>query len=145
MESLLIFVPAFILAVLAGILLFGAGLYFLITRLFVSLSGINRLAAAYPAPAAPAGEILRRRTIQIGAVRWRNCVDIAATPEGLYLHVRQFATRFAPLLIPWSELKAAGETWYYWQRAKRLSVGSPAITELALHLPLYALVEPYLR
>jgi len=145
MESVWCAGGLFFLAVLTGILLFGAGLYYLITRFFVSSSGLGRLMEAYPAPMTPAGPLLRRQTIRLGPVRWRRCVNIAVAPEGLYLEVRQTFTNFKPLLIPWEQIQPAGETLLYWQRAMRLAIGEPAITNLVIFPDLYQAMRPYLR
>ena len=144
MGTLVLAAPAFFVAILVAISLFGACLHLLITRLSVSASGLNRLAQRYTVAMAPAGQPMRRRTLMIGAVRWRHCVDVALYPDGLYIHVRQFMARFPPLLIPWSDLRLQGETLLYWDRAMRFEVGSPAVTTLVVRMPLYNAMKPYL-
>ena len=113
-------------------------------RIFGRVSGLNRLAQAYPALSTPAGPTLAGRTVQIGAVRYRRCVTVHVSDAGLYLWVRPVLSRHQPILIPWSEVKQVRETMLYWQRAMRLSVGMPEVATVTLLMDLFTLVSPHL-
>jgi hypothetical protein len=127
-------------ALLATTLLGMVGMF----RVFGRVSGLNRLAQAYPALRAPAGPTLTGQTVQIGAVRYRRCVTVNVSEAGLYLWVRPVLSKHQPILIPWSEVKQVRETVLYWQRAMRLSIGMPELATVTLQMNLFDLVRPYL-
>ena len=127
-------------ALLAVTLLAIVGMF----QVFGRVSGLNRLAQAYPAPHTPTGPTLTGRTVQIGAVRYRRCVTVNVSEAGLYLWVRPVLSQHQPILIPWSEVKQVRETVLYWQRAMRLSIGMPELATVTLQMNLFDLVRPYL-
>jgi hypothetical protein len=127
-------------ALLATTLLAMVGMF----RVFGRVSGLNRLAQAYPAPHTPTWPTLTGRTVQIGAVRYRRCVTVNVSEAGLYLWVRPVLSKHQPILIPWSEVKQVRETVLYWQRAMRLSIGMPELATVTLQMNLFDLVRPYL-
>jgi len=127
-------------ALLATTLLAMVGMFWVFGR----VSGLNRLAQAYPAPHTPTGPTLTGRTVQIGAVRYRRCVTVNVSEAGLYLWVRPVLSKHQPILIPWSEVKQVRETVLYWQRAMRLSIGMPELATVTLQMNLFDLVRPYL-
>ena len=114
-------------------------------RFFASISGLNRLAAKYPAAHPPEGEQQAKQTLQIGPVRFRRCVTVHVGSSGLYLHVRPVTSRYAPMLIPWQELRRPHQALLYWQRAMVLSVGDPQVATLRLKETLFRQIEPYLH
>ena len=127
-------------ALLAVTLLAIVGMF----QVFGRVSGLNRLAQAYPAPRALAGQTLTGRTVQIGAVRYRRCVTVNVSEAGLYLWVRPVLSQHQPILIPWSEVKQVRETVLYWQRAMRLFIGVPEVATVTLPMDLFSIASPYL-
>lgn len=124
--------------------LFVAGLCAFVFAVFRRASGIGRLAERFAAAGPPAGPVYDRQTVQVGAVRWRNCVTIGATPQGLYLALRPAFPRYPPLLVPWSEIKGAQTVRLYWRQAVRLTIGAPEVGSLTVLMPIYSLIYPYL-
>jgi hypothetical protein len=131
--------PTLLLAPLAPLFLGVASIY----HPFARASGLTRLIERYATTAACGSGSLRGQTVQIGAVRWRRCVTVVADLGGLYLHVRPFGGRYAPVLIPWSDLRFKRATLLYWGKAATLSVADgPA--EITLPQRLWELIQPYL-
>lgn len=138
--SFLIFFLLILLAVLAALYFF----YTFLMRLFARMSGYNRLAQRYATPYQPEGQEYRRQTLQIGAVRWRNCVRIGVSPLGLYLRPEAMLTSYAPVLIPWDEIRKTEGTRLYWRQAWRLSVGEPRVATITLPMDLFETIRPHL-
>jgi hypothetical protein len=134
----------FILVLLAVLMTFGLLIAFL-TPIFRQSGGWNRLAASYMAQGQPEGEVYTKQTVQIGAVRYRQCTTVYVGPRGLYLSVHvSVLPSSPPLFIPWGEFKHVQETLLYWQRAFRLTIGDPQVGTLTLKAGLFAMVQPYL-
>jgi hypothetical protein len=117
---------------------------FLMSKLLSSAGGLSKLAAAFPTSELPAQQVQPRQTVQIGAVRYKNCTDFAVSPQGLYLCVRNPLGRPQPLLIPWHQMQVVGDARIYWNAAKVLSVGSPEIARVSLMMPHLSAIQPYL-
>jgi len=114
-------------AVLVGVA-FGASA--LLFKLFGHTSGLDKLAALYPATSPPEGPMYRRQWMAVGPVYYKNSADISVGPRGLYVWVRPFLAKYDPVLIPWTELRDPRGAILYWQRAVRLTVGNPQVTTL---------------
>jgi hypothetical protein len=113
-------------------------------RIFAKVSGWTRLAEHYPASEQPEGAKYTRRTVQVGAVRYRNCVTVCLSPQGLYLWARPILSKYPPVLIPWGEIQRIQETRLYWERALQLSVGNPQVATITVRMGLFKLLQPYL-
>jgi hypothetical protein len=113
-------------------------------RIFAKVSGWTRLAEHYPAIDQPEGAKYTRQTVQVGAVRYRNCVTVCLSPQGFYLWARPIFSQYPPLLIPWGEIQRVQETRLYWERAMQLSIGSPQVATITLRMGLFRLIQPYL-
>ena len=89
-----------------GILLFLAGFLALLHSIFAQTSRWNALAQRYGAIMEPEGRKLMRQTIKVGAVRWRLCVTVVLSPQGMYLHLGHRQSwlsairKHPPVLIP---------------------------------------------
>jgi hypothetical protein len=114
-------------------------------RIFAGISGWNRLAERYPAGDAPEGAKHTKQTVQVGAVRYRRCVTVCLSPQGLYVWARPILSKYPPILIPWDEIQHIQETRLYWERAMQLSVGSPQVGTITVQKRLFELIQPYLN
>ena len=112
---------------------------------FTQMSGWTRLARAYPAPGQPEGQRTERQTVQVGSVRFRRCVTVCVSAEGLYLRARVVLSRYAPILIPWGEIEGIQEAMVYWQRAVRLRAGNPEVGTVTVPMALLESIRPHLR
>ena len=132
-------------------LLFLVGFLALLYSIFAQISGWNALAQRYAAIVEPEGRKLPRQTIKVGRVRWRSCVTIVLSPQGMYLEVGSqlpvlsAIRKHPPVLIPWSEFKAPREGRLYlgWQ-AVQLSVSEPETAAITFPLSLYEDMTGYL-
>ena len=140
----MLIVPIFIVVLLVVLIAFGLLIAFL-TPIFRRSGGWDRLVASYAAQGQPEGEAYAKQTVQIGAVRYRQCTTVYVGPQGLYLSVQvSVLPSYPPLFIPWGEFKRVQETLLYWQRAFRLTIGDPQVGTLTLKAGLFAMVQPYL-
>jgi len=75
--------------------------------MFPQLSGWKRLSQEFPVTEPYRGEWQRWQSAKIGRISCNSCLDIAMTPEYLYLSSGAFGFLFGPpLQIPWSALEA---------------------------------------
>ncbi len=113
---------------------------------FANISGLNKLAEAYSASQAPAdlpsGARWTVQTIGVGTIRYRNCVDVAVSAEGLYLWVRPPLLTKARLLIPWDDIVATQPARLYSRPAVRLVIGDPEVGTIRLYRELYEAILP---
>lgn len=91
----------------------------------LSKGGWGQLKQQYRVEQPPSGTIVRRQTVKIGLVTFKQCITVGIANEGLYLSMWR-----TTVLIPWSELAAAGETTFFWRRVPVLAVGQPQFTTL---------------
>ena len=134
----------FIFVLLVVLVAFGLLIAFL-TPIFRQSGGWNKLAASYTARGQPEGAVYTQQTVLIGAVRYWRCTTVYVGPQGLYLSVHvSILPSYPPLFIPWGEFKRAQETFLYWQRAFRLTIGDPQVGTLTLKAGFFAVVQPYL-
>lgn len=108
--------------------------------------GWTKLAEAFPASGAPAGDLLRRQTVQVGAVVYKNCTAVGVSPAGLYLAVKiPFASRLKPLMIPWEGIQELRTGALHWKKTVILSVGRPEIGTVTVFRDFYEKLRPFLR
>lgn len=112
---------------------------------FAQLSGYERLVERYPASGEPGGQAYTMQTVQIGPVRYRRCVTVHVSPQGLYLQPRFLLSRYPPIRIPWGEFVRVENAMIYWGRARRLSIGEPEAGTIAVQMDLFQSIQPYLR
>ncbi len=101
------------------------GFVVLLLYYLLSKGGWGQLKQRYRVEQPPGGTIVRRQTVKIGLVTFKQCITVGIADEGLYLSMWR-----TTVLIPWSELAAAGETTLFWRRVPVLAVGQPQITTL---------------
>ena len=89
--------------------------------LFGHVSGLPRLVQQYPATEQPEGTERLKQTVKIGAVRYRGCVTVTVSSQGLYLRVQAPLSRYPAVLIPWDEVKGTRQARLYGRRGMRLS------------------------
>ncbi len=118
---------------LVGIFL---GLVFLALYLAKSMGGTTggwqRLLEVYASDGAPPGETVKRQSIQIGAVTYKNCVTLGVTDQGLYVSLRQKTVR-----IPWGEIRAVGQATLFWQKVPMLTVGDPPVATMTVPVAVF--------
>ena len=115
------------------------------------------LAERYPAVETTASAVAahsarHRQTIQIGAVRWRRCVSVCMTPEGLHLVMPSPGALLKvlglmgkqPIFIPWTEIVGAEPARLFMLPGYRLLVGSPVVATVTVYSELYSAIYPYL-
>ncbi|NIA28731.1 MAG: hypothetical protein GWP06_02315 [Actinobacteria bacterium] len=119
-----------ILLVLALVML----LYRLILKIFAKSGTWGKLAKKYPAETVPTGILLGKKTIRIGAVRYRRCVTAGLLQDGLYLATN--LSGHAPFCIPWGDFYFMGKTRIYSRQALQWSIGKPEIARIAFPGPL---------
>lgn len=136
------------LAALILILLILLGL-FLLPRLMKNLGGRGqgwtRLGEHFPASFHPEGESVKRQTIEVGRVVYKNCATVGWNSQGLYLEVKiPFSSKLNPLLIPWDRIKGIREGSLHWKKTVILSIGTPEIGTVTLFPDLFAQARLFL-
>lgn len=121
---------------------FGVGLFIGIVHLLRRGSGWVTMAGLYAYSGPAPSTIWPRQTLMVGKVQYRNTVNFALIPEGMYLQ-----TRFNPqaLLIPWRVFSSCQQATLYWQKAYTLTVGNPVLGSITLLGPLFNASRVYLR
>lgn len=100
-ESILYTILGLICATFSAIACFG------LIVAFPHMSGWKRLSQEFAVTEPCRGEWQRWQSAKIGRIRCNRCLDIAMTPEYLYLSSGAFRFLFGPpLQIPWSALEA---------------------------------------
>ena len=112
--------------------------------------GWDDLVQKFGARAPPSGTIRSGMTVQAGdgmaAPVYKNCTTIGVSAAGLYVGSGGFFGLFSlpSVLIPWHEIRRVDAATLYWQKAFRLSVGSPETASLTLRADAYHMVMEYL-
>jgi hypothetical protein len=127
-----------ILLIVSGVLLLiGVVVGFVLLVLFLlSKGGWGRPRERYSTPNLPAGQIVQRQTVKIGAVTYKRCVTVGIATEGLYLTIWR-----KTVLIPWSEFKGVGQTMLYWQRVPLLTVANPPVATITVQNDLFEIMR----
>jgi hypothetical protein len=112
--------------------------------LFGHVSGLTRLAQQYPAAERPEGVERLKQTVKIGAVRYRGCVTVTVSSQGLYLRMQAPLSRYPAVLIPWDEVKGTRGARLYGRRGTRLSIGRPEVGAVTMYEELFRLTQPHL-
>jgi hypothetical protein len=112
-------------------------------------SGWNKLTQRYGTNIEPQGTKFKLQTIKVGVVRWRWCVTVVLSPQGMYLHLATgpaaLLGKLPPVIIPWSEFKKPrkGRLYLGW-KAVEMSVGEPEMVPITFPLMLYQQITGYL-
>ena len=105
--------------------------------IFSRISGIDKLAEKFPAAGTPSGQEFKKQTIQIGPVRYRNCLTVIINSSGLYLLVTAPFIKTHEIFIPWEEFYNVGSTRLYSQKAVKLNIGKPSIGTISVYESLH--------
>lgn len=127
--------------IIGGVLWFCI-LFFGLLYLFQHVGGWARLARYFCAPGEPPGFRVTRRSIRVGAVRYRFTTTIVISQYGLYL--RTGMPFHPPLLIPWQAVAGIRASRLYWFPAFTLSIGEPRLATVTLHQDLFAQLQQFL-
>ena len=107
-------------------LLFVSIIFIFNISLFAEMSGWNRLAERYALPGALPEKTHRFQSIKLNRVLYRRVLQMAETPEGLYLAPMWFfRLNHQPLFIPWNAIHVEEQpTWWgfypgYFQAAQK--------------------------
>ncbi len=112
-------------------------------RGFTKNSGMNAMAAQYPAMKEPANA-WRWQTAKIGAIQYRRCLTVAVVDAGLYLSAKLFLTAPQSALIPWSQIRLVGAGRLYWKPTRRISIGNPQVAVIEVFENLWQQIAPHL-
>jgi hypothetical protein len=99
----------------------------LLVFFLLSKGGWRPLTEMYATPNLPAGLVIQRQTVKVGAVTYKRCVTAGIADEGLYLTIWR-----RTVLIPWSEFKGIGQARLHWQRVPVLTVGNPSVATITV-------------
>ena len=99
-------------------------LWIVVTALLSRLSGWRELAQRYPHTGTPEESFSFQTVSFRWAINYRNCVTIGLAPEGLSLSILKPFRMFHPsILIPWSVIRSADATRYFFYDATRIQIG----------------------
>jgi hypothetical protein len=114
---------------------------------FYRMSGWNKLLERFPAEKEPEGNRFSGKTIAVGAVRYRRCVTVSASQQGLYLTAKvPLTSGNPPILIPWCEIKKVQKSWEpYIGECIMFSIGEPEIGIIKLPMDVFNSTRPYLE
>lgn len=135
MENTLIVV---LIVVAALALALSIGGFVVLLLYLISKGGWGQLKQRYRVEQPPGGTVIRRQTVKVGLVTFKRCITVGIADEGLYLSMWR-----TTVLIPWSELAAAGETTLFWRRVPVLAVGQPQVTTLTFEHDLIARMQAH--
>jgi len=127
----------FVVGMVLGFAAFFAGEWCLLVWLFSRIGGWSRLAQRYAATQQPSGTIYSRQTAELGLMRYRSCLTVGMSPEGLYLKVwPMFRLGHPPLLIPWADVSQPKEVSKFFHQHAEVALGSPPTAVLRLPVQL---------
>lgn len=128
---------------LVVIVIFAVGAWFLapiIAQHFKGAAGgWSRLSEVYATTRQLPTRLLRRQTIVLGQILYRNCVTVGFDDIGLYLApgfpISIFEKR--ALFFPWSEFMRVEEGRLFWSKAAVLTLGEPVVGTITLPVELF--------
>ena len=93
-----------------------------------------------------------KQTVQVGGVRWRACVDVGVTNEGLHLLIPSRGllsdglglSNKPPIFMPWMEFSGVEKATLYMLPGYRLLIHNPVAATLIVCAQLYADIYPHL-
>lgn len=148
MSQLFLFSSTLVIILITFVFLAGFTIFvaYLMWRILANIGGWPRFAERFPGPAEPTGHVQTGQTVRIGAVRYRFCVTIGVSDQGLYLAAKLLVPWMShqPMLIPWSEFKSASKSILYWRSGVQLSICEPSIGHITLYRSFYDQIQPYL-
>lgn len=128
---------------LVFIVIFAVGGWFLapiIAQHFKGAAGgWSRLSEVYATTRQLPKRLLRRQTMVVGQILYRNCVTVGFDDIGLYLApgfpISIFGKR--ALFFPWSEFVRLEEGRLFWSKAAVLSLGEPVVGTITMPMELF--------
>ena len=112
--------------IFAGAILLVIGILAL-TFYCLSKGAWRRLVEIYATTNPPAGQVVQRQTVKVGAVVYNRCVRVGIADEGLYLTIYR-----KTILIPWNDFGRIDPTVLYWQNVPVLTVGNPPMATITV-------------
>jgi len=101
--------------------------------------GWSRLSEVYATTRHLPTQLLRRQTVVVGQVVYRNCINVGFDDIGLYLApgfpVSIFGKR--PLFFPWTKFTRVEEGRLFWRKAAVLSLGEPVVGTITMPMELF--------
>jgi hypothetical protein len=113
----------------------------------VRASGLPALIERYRTDSPPPPNALRRQTVAVGKVNFKNCVLLGIGDAGLYLDfggVPLVMPRKPPVLIPWGDLRKTGERRLFWKACSELSIGQPSLGTITVFDEAFQRMRPHL-
>jgi len=123
--------------IVVGSLAASLGLTAAVLAIVVTMGGGKRkgwkaLAAAYPVPPDLGTiQVWPKQTVQVGAVQYRQGVQVGVLGRGLYLATGYF--RLPPLFIPWTALSAPEPKRLYGRPGLAFGLAEPVDTRIVVY------------
>lgn len=132
---LAVFLVVFVLFVVGGRLLVP-----IIAQHFKGAAGgWSRLSEVYATTRHLPAQLLRRQTLVVGKVLYRNCITVGFDDSGLYLEpgfpISLLGKR--PLFVPWTEFTRVEEGRMFWRKAAVLPLGEPVVGTITVPMELF--------
>jgi len=134
--------------IIVGSLAASLGVIAAVVAIVVTVGGGKRkgwkaLAAAYPVPTDLGTiQVWPKQTIQVGAVQYRQGVQVGVLGRGLYLATGYF--RLPPLFIPWTALSAPEPKRLYGRPGLAFGLTAPVDSQIVVYEELGQRFTPHL-
>lgn len=134
-------IPAVFLVVV--VVIFAVGGWFLVPIIAQHFKGAaggwSRLSEVYATTRQLPTRLLRRQTVVVGRVLYRNCITVGFDDIGLYLATGFPISIFGKraLFLPWTEFMRVDEGRLFWSRAAVLSLGEPVVGTITMPMELF--------
>ena len=101
--------------------------------------GWSRLCEVYATTRHLPTQLLRRQTVVVGQVLYRNCINVGFDDIGLYLAPGFPVSIFGkpPLFFPWTKITRVEEGRLFWRKAAVLSLGEPVVGTISMPMELF--------
>ena len=84
--------------------------------------GMSALVNHFQTSEEPHGTEIAKTTVQIGAVRYRQCSKLFFNPDGFFLVIKFIFKRYPAIFIPWSMVKECRRSSLYNRKAVLLEL-----------------------
>jgi hypothetical protein len=128
---------------LVVVVIFAVGGWFLVPIIAQHFKGAaggwSRLSEVYATTRQLPTRLLRRQTVVVGQVLYRNCITVGFDDIGLYLAPGFPISIFgkSALFLPWAEFRRVDEGRLFWSRAAVLSLGEPVVGTITMPMELF--------
>lgn len=130
--------------VICGLIFIACFVHILLKFMFDNKE-IARLTQDYKTNDRPESHIFEKQTIGLSKIRYRNCVTVCISLEGLYLSINGFRSRNQRVLIPWNQIKNVEKTSLYGVEAFALMIGRFPYITVKVYPSLFSKMRPYLK